>query len=613
MRTTIHPRSEQGTNRLRRRIRAAAAGVALVGLALTGVVAVAPADAATTAAPNVKLVSGDRMITAAWSAVPGAVSYTVRLSKKKSLSHARVVQTTNRSVKLTKVANGTPYYVSVTANRAVTTPATAISPATTIATTVRSSVVKAAAAKGVPFPVSKVSVASGPGVNQVTVSWTGGGRANKVAVIAGSSVLANERPFHSDWYPSTTRSITITVPEQYRAYMGAGTGNPVWVKVVESNGVSNAFGASYAYDRQYRPSTPGTWAFAGNAVPAEPVTRLTVAELNTQSVGSTAHFSATNQWANRAPRLADYINTTSPKPDLLLTAELSTEKVRSCANHPYLGQPYACRSATQVADLARRLDGLQLADTDAYDRVLDRMNDAPAWAGQVTDGAHVFYNPDALTRLEWGYFSPAMSAGPHANGVTGLGVTPWSTKSVGADRWLSWAKFETKDGSGRQFYAVAAHFPVGDAQVVVDTRAKVAAKVTAAIDAMNTGHLPVVFGGDLNSDAVRNAQAPQVTFIRDGWFDAASVSSKSQRTGMKVSTANGSGPQAGKDPGYGPKPIRHPYETSRIDYILLKNSPYTYSYANVLRLHPDGTFIKSLQGTDHNMQLATIGIGDPVP
>jgi hypothetical protein len=31
-----------------------------------------------------------------------------------------------------------------------------------------------------------------------------------------------------------------------------------------------------------------------------------------------------------------------------------------------------------------------------------------------------------------------------------------------------------------------------------------------------------------------------------------------------------------------------------------------------MRLHKDGTFIKSLQGSDHNMQLATIGIGDPV-
>ena len=105
----------------------------------------------------------------------------------------------------------------------------------------------------------------------------------------------------------------------------------------------------------------------------------------------------------------------------------------------------------------------------------------------------------------------------------------------------------------------------------------------------------------------------QPVFLQDGWFDAAAVAKKSLRTGMKVSTANGSGPQAkGYDPGYGPKPITHPYETSRIDYILLRNSPHTYSYANVLRVNSKGNFIRSLLGTDHNMQLARIGIGDPV-
>jgi hypothetical protein len=112
---------------------------------------------------------------------------------------------------------------------------------------------------------------------------------------------------------------------------------------------------------------------------------------------------------------------------------------------------------------------------------------------------------------------------------------------------------------------------------------------------------------------VRTAKAAAPAFVAAGWMDAAAVSAKHLRTGMKVSTSNGSGPQDGVDPGYGSKPIRRPYETSRIDYILLRNSPHTYRYANVLRVDSHGRFIKSQQGTDHNMQLATIGIGDPVP
>jgi hypothetical protein len=502
-------------------------------------------------------------------------------------------------VKVTKLKNGTAYYVAVTPNRVSFSAAVA-----------RSAVVKAKAASGVPLPVSKVTVVSGPAANQVTVSWTGGGRANKVAVVAGSSVLTNERTFHSAWYPATTRSITVTVPAKYQQYMGAGSGNPVWVKVVESNGSSSAYGASYDYARKYRPSPPGTWAFAKADTAAPAVDKLNVAELNTQTVEATTGFSKTNQWAARAPRVADYIKLADP--DLLMTAELSTGLVKgaSCTNS-VAQNTFPCAAYTQYQDLANRLQPkLRLADGDAYQRVIEAMRMSSKFAGATTSGSHIFYNPDTLTLEDHGFYSPATTL--DFADVEGLGVSPWDPKSaVSADRWLSWAKFRI-NSSGREFYAVAAHFPVGDSKIVDDTRAQETTKLIAAIQA-RAGNLPIVFGGDMNSDATRSAKPDQPIFMKAGWFDAAAVSSKGLRTGMKVSTANGSGPQIGAvDDGYGTKPVYHPYETSRIDYILLKNSPYTYRYANVLRLHANGTFIKSLQGTDHNMQLATIGISDPV-
>jgi len=594
--TSMRPRRAARLHR--RTLRTALAAFVIGAVAVTGAITVAPAEAATTST-KLKLVAGNNVITAAWPTVPGATSYTLRMSKKRSLSHAKVVTTTKQALKL-KAKNGTPYYFAVTANR----------PAIT-SSVVKSSVVTTKAAFGVPFPVSTVTATSGPGANQVTVSWTGGGRASKVAVVAGSEVLTKNRSFHSAWYPATTRSITLTVPLKYRKYIGAGSGNPVWVKVVESNSSSTTYGANYSYTRKYRPTPPGKWAFADAVTPDASVSRLTVAELNTQSVGATANYSPTNQWASRVKRVAEAINTTKPAPDLLMTAELATNVLDRCRNT--LKAPYQCGSHTQVADLAKRLDSLTLADTDTYDRVIDRMRSAPKWNSDVTNGAHVFYNADALTLLDHGYYAPAMSSSDDFANVEGLGVSPWDPKgAVGSDRWITWAKFQTKDGSGRQFYAVAAHFPVGDAKVVVNARAALVKKLLAKIDA-RAGGLPVVFGGDVNSDATRSSQAVQPVFMQDGWFDAAAVSSKSLRTGMKVSTANGSGKQAkGYDPGYGPKPIKHPYETSRIDYILLRNSPHTYSYANVLRLDSKGRFIKSVQGTDHNMQLARIGIGDPV-
>lgn len=569
----------------------------LGAVAVGGFVVVAPAQAAP-ASPKLKLVSGNHALTAGWTGVSGAKTYTVRISKRKSLSHAKVVTTSKRSIKVTKLANGTPYYVAVTPNRTMFT-----------AAITRSAVVKAKAASGVPYPVSKVTVAAGPEADQVTVSWTGGGRATKVAVVAGSSVLTNDRTFHSTWYPATTRSITLTVPTAYRKYIGAGTGNPVWVKVVQSNGSSSAFGASYDYARKYRPSPPGTWAFAKAAATAADVDKLVVAELNTQTVEATAGYSKTNRWAARAPRVASSIELAEP--DLLLTAELSTGLVRQGCVNSVAQNTFPCAADTQYQDLANRLrPKLQLADGDAYQRVIEAMRKSSKFAGATTSGAHVFYNPDKLTLEDHGFYSPATTL--DFADVEGLGVSPWDPKSaVSADRWLTWAKFRI-NSSGREFYAVAAHYPVGDSALVASTRAQETTKLIAAIQ-RRAGNLPIVFGGDMNTDATRSAKPTQPIFMQAGWFDAAAVSSKSLRTGMKVSTANGSGPQVGAvDSGYGTKPVYHPYETSRIDYILLKNSPHTYRYANVLRLDGKGNFIKSLQGTDHNMQLATIGIGDPV-
>ena len=602
--TRLGPR--MAARRLRRRIRIAFTAAVLGAVAVTGAVVVLPAEAAPVA-PKVKLAAGDGAITAGWSAVTGASSYTVRLSHARSLSHARVVTTTKRAVKLAKLKNGARYYVGVTANR---TEPTATGAAVTPAA-VHSPVVTTTAAKGVPFAVSTVKATSGPAANQVTVSWTGGGRALKVAVVGGLNVTTNMGPFHSAWYPATTRSITLTVPAKYRSKIGAGTGNPVWVKVVQSNSGSSAYGYLYSYARKYRASPSGTWAFA-KAVPPAPasVDKLVVAELNTQSVGATAGFHAVNRWPARAPRLARYINDTSPDIDVLLTAELATNVTNGCSNTG--ASPYRCRSHTQVADLAKRLTGLKLADTDTYDRVMDQQRSATKWRAKVTNGAHVFYDPKTVELLDHGYYAPALPVRDSFDDVEGLGVSPWSLakSATGGDRWLTWAELRVRS-SGRVFYALAAHFPVGLQKSVVDARAAEAKKVIAAIR-RRAGNLPIVFGGDLNSDSVRTAEPVQPAFVAAGWMDAAAVSAKHLRTGMKVSTSNGSGPQNGADPGYGSKPNRLPYETSRIDYILLKNSPHTYTYANVLRVDKHGRFIKSQQGTDHNMQLATIGIGDPV-
>lgn len=584
-----------GRPRLRRLLAAAVLPAALItGLPLAA--SAAPARPA----PRVAVVGGHRTVTAAWTAVPSASGYAVRLDSPTTPGRARRLVTTARTARFSGLVDGRVYRVSVTPRTGGLA-----------AETARSTRVRAIAAGGFPLPVEHVTAIPGPAQDQVTVRWRGGGRAVKVAVVAGANATADRRSFHSAWQPATTRTITITVPPRYRALMGGATGNPVWVKVVQSNSGSQAFGAMTSVARGYRATPAGVRTQAGPAQVQGDVSRLVVGELNVQSAAATERFGPENRWAARVDRLARAIDTASRattgvgKPQLLLTSELTTKVLGDCTNHPSAGQPYRCASRTQLADLARRLPGLRLADDDAYDRVLDRGRLAPAWAGRVTHGAHVFYDPAVLTVLDHGFYSPAMRPDEGFADVEGLGVPGWTLASVGPDRWLSWAELEMKD-SGRRFYAVAVHLPAGSSPAVVAARQQTAERLAAAVS-LRSGGLPVVLGGDMNGDGTSSAAAAQTVLVRHGFVDAATAP---VRIGATVNTANLSGPQAG-DPGYGGAPVRHRYDTSRIDFILLLHSPHAYRFANVLRLRTDGAFRRDLQGTDHNMQLAEVGIAGP--
>ncbi|MFD1720835.1 endonuclease/exonuclease/phosphatase family protein [Amnibacterium endophyticum] len=470
---------------------------------------------------------------------------------------------------------------------------------------VAGAVAPATSAPRYPVAITKVVARPRSAADQVVVAWRGGGRAKRVAVVAGSKPGLGSHFFASAWAPAGTRTLTLTVPKRYRPFLGAGTGNPVWIKVVQSNGPSAARASSpiSVPSRAYRATAAGTWSFAGATPPVEPVTRLRVGAYNVQSIAATRDFSPEFRWPARAPRVARTIE--DAELDLLLTSELTTTKTDSCVDHPNSRsdpQPYRCRDHTQLGDLAQRLNGLRLVDHDAYDRAADRRRSG---GGAVTVGEHIFVNPDRLRVIRRGFLSPAMAPGDRSvQGVQGLGVARWAD-SGSPDRWLSWAELQTTDGAKRTFFAVAAHFPTGGAKRIRDARARESAAVRAAIDRL-AGDKPVVLGGDLNSDALDTPKAVNLDLVRHGWFDAAAVPA-AKRKGARYPTANANG-ATGKDSGYAAHAQKASSIARRIDYILLRNSPHAYAYRNVLRLDRHGDFVRSHQGSDHNLQLATIGI-----
>ena len=291
-------------------------------------------------------------------------------------------------------------------------------------------------------------------------------------------------------------------------------------------------------------------------------------------------------------------NITASDPDVFTTAELETHKLDdSCANH--ITRNTYC--ATQASDLAKRLKastaGYAWATSDSYRAVLKRTATNPKWQGKVTEGAQIFYNPKTISLVSHGYLSPALD----------LHVKGWTPGSGVQDRWWAWAVLKVKS-SGREFVTVAAHYTAVTSTKIRDFNADEAARASKWIDANpRFQKLPVIVAGDFNSDPIRDADPDSRVMLEAGFRDAAATL---HRTGADYETFNGENGIGGTDYGYPVKAMPHRYNTSRIDFVLLKRAVYSYSYANVLRIL-DGVFERSYQGTDHNLQLVHLGIGAP--
>jgi endonuclease/exonuclease/phosphatase family metal-dependent hydrolase len=162
--------------------------------------------------------------------------------------------------------------------------------------------------------------------------------------------------------------------------------------------------------------------------------------------------------------------------------------------------------------------------------------------------------------------------------------------------------------TGQRFLAAAVHLTVGSSAAILENRQQEATALAKYLDAKavtDAGVLPIVVVGDFNSYAPTDAKAPSTVFMNQGYFDAAATMN---RTGWRYGTSNASNGTGAADDGYPVHAVMHPYPTSRIDYILLKGSPFTYRYANVTHI-AGGSFQDEFQGSDHNLQLAEIGIG----
>ena len=405
---------------------------------------------------------------------------------------------------------------------------------------------------GYPAVMPKVTIVPGSAPNQVRVSWSRLQRATRVMVLAGADNHQSISYFHSSWLPATATTTTLTVPRSYRYMIGSGSGNPIYVKVGQYN---SATATTIRTERNlaanYRLSFSNVYGFA-TPLAITGGTHLKVASYNIQSVAAS---DPGHPWSERKPRVT--ANIALANPDLIGLQEADSA-VSMNYQHRQMAVELAPHGYVMSGDLPANY----------------RFNN------DVTEG-WFYYKIAVLSRLSGGILSPRDDL--NISWPSGMG-----------DRRGTWAKFQVR-ATGRIFYAIDMHLPAGGSTAL---RTREVAALSSYIQDRAQG-APIVFVGDLNAAVMRDGYCAASKLHSLGWYDTASTLN---RTHKDLQTAN-------SPVGYPSVPERAlNVNTGRIDYIFTKNMGGGYRYENREILTSDGHVDTRYQGSDHNLQMATLGL-----
>jgi hypothetical protein len=272
----------------------------------------------------------------------------------------------------------------------------------------------------------------------------------------------------------------------------------------------------------------------------------------------------TPEWITRAPAIAQ--NITAQQLDIATVVEASGHS----DSNPY--DPYE----QAWVDLDRRLTSLAVTDT----------GDLPNPSDQ---GNRIFYNPSKFTLVATG----------NLGGVYDYRQTDWAHHFINTP----WAELRSKTSPDTSFLVVAAHYGVPQTTDPVLRKTQLgidSARLLGSLAAVNTAHLPVILGGDLNDNRYPEdrTDGAQPTLIRGGFYDAAA---SLHRHGTAKSTYNNSLAPSNQvsDPNG---------DGQRIDYILTQGFRGSDQFTNnYLPVGTDGRLL-SVVPSDHNLITASLHV-----
>lgn len=529
--------------------------VLVTALGLVAAGAAAPATAATVTRPTLVVVPGNSVVTAEWKKVARATLYELQVSTSKSFTKAttKVVKTSATRKVVTRLKVYKAHYVRVRAVRGVKSGWSSVRKATPTRQSVGA---------------IKVTVTGG-GADKIKVSWPRLARGTRIVVMPTYSNDTIEVATKS-WkvsVPVTRTSATITIPTKFRKLIGSASGNPVYVRVFFYNAtVRNRSNIAYGW------ATP-------QKVTGTAADRVSIASYNVASVGATASI-AGRTWLDRRAAVVRSIQKASA--DVVAIQEASTAQVDNPRDR-----------TQQYQDLANRLKG------SGYALAVPDVGNASA---TVSKAEHILYRTANVSVVKAGIASAKQNAATYAPTVKWLDA---SGRTEG-DRRFAWALLRSK-ASGTYFYVASIHLEYGASANVQATRKAAAAGVRGFLadrarqDGRTTA--PIVIAGDWNSDVERYPSGPVTDTVAAGYRSAAA---STRVANVRYGTANSS---SANDHGFPARPTRYTYVGPRIDHILVRNGEGSVAYANQLVLS-GGLFDRAYQGSDHNLQVATLSLVD---
>ena len=435
----------------------------------------------------------------------------------------------------------------------------------------------AVAAVSRPASFVSVTAAPGPRPGEVTFTWKhDGANTTRYEVETGLTSFSrtdSSLPLHARGWkvftaPASARTLTLSSAQTAAAGAAVGSANHLYYRfrAVNSTSAGEAL-RDYPYLRQVG---------VAPAVPASTGTPVRVGSFNVRTARA---LTDERTWLERVPDVAGSIIENNL--GLVALQELGPGRADGVTGTTG-GRPRQTESL--VTELGKQgASRYKLIRTTPYVK-----------AGTVssTQGMRVLYDSAKYTMLS-NCVNTTDGSAYSASCTVALPIRP-SGDGDDDRRMATYAQF-ADTVTGERFYFVSVHLDARHSTNVTEEKtydALRAAQVKAAVDGvakLNTGNLPVILGGDLNTwQNNKVGYTAHDTLIANGFYDTAAAQ---RHTNLRFTTMNDFTTTM-SDPGAG--------FGSRLDAVLVKGVTGAGYWENVMEV------TDSTRPSDHNMVLADI-------